>query len=113
MKKFVVALMSGVLVLGATGCARRQIDADKTGSVDVPGTNGSLKKFCDGSLLIYWNPSITSGEDDEYDFYMYEGCTPDGKILNGAGRIDINPGTPQQAPSQSPAKKDAQQDDED
>jgi hypothetical protein len=97
MRRAVVAILAGALAIGGvSGCAKREIDVQDTGSVDVPGTNGTLKKFCDGSILIYWTPSIASGEDDDYEFIVYDGCTPDGKIINGR---DINPGTPEQAPT--------------
>lgn len=100
MKKLTAVLLTGALALGMVGCAKRSIDADRTGSVEVPGTNGTLMKFCDGSILIYWTPSIASGEDDDYEFIVYEGCTPDGKMING---VDINP-------SKAPRTEDLQED---
>ncbi len=33
------------------------------------------------------------GGNDDYEFIVYDGCTPDGKIVNGSGTVDINPGT--------------------
>ncbi len=93
MRKTITAILAGALLIGgASGCAKRTIDPDRTGSVEVPGTNGTLQKFCDGSILIYWTPALTSGDDD-YEFIVYDGCTPDGKIINGSGAVDVNPGT--------------------
>jgi hypothetical protein len=86
--------MACALAFTATGCAKRTIDPDKTGSVEVPGTDGSLMKFCDGTVLIYWTPGNSGSAEDDYEFIVYDGCTPDGKITNGAGAPDVNPGTP-------------------
>jgi len=71
------------LVTIPTGCAKRTIDAGATGSVAVEGTGGSLMKFCDGTILVYWTPGITSTDEDDYEFIVYDGCTADGKIING------------------------------
>lgn len=102
-----LALLAGAVLLGgAAGCAKRTIDPDKTNSVEVPGTDGSLMKFCDGSILIYWTPGNTSDVEDDYEFIVYDGCTPDGKMINGR---DINPGTSSQEPT---ADLDAGEDDE-
>jgi hypothetical protein len=93
MRKTIVAILAGALLIGGmSGCAKRTIDKNETGSVEVPGTDGTLQKFCDGSILIYWTPALSSGDDD-YEFIVYDGCTPDGKIINGSGAIDVNPGT--------------------
>jgi hypothetical protein len=97
--------LAGLLAFSATGCAKRTIDPETTGSVSIPGTDGSLRKFCDGTILIYWTPSIASGEDDEYEFIVYDGCDANGNIINGAGKRDINPGTP---PSGQPRTEDLQ-----
>lgn len=100
MRKILVGILLGALTLGGVaGCAKRTIDPAATHSVDVPGTGGSLKKFCDGSILIYWTPNVASGESDDYEFIVYDGCTPDGRIINGSGAVDVNPGTPGSAPS--------------
>jgi len=72
-----------LLLAGLTGCAKRSIDPRSTGSVEVEGTDGSLMKFCDGTILIYWTPGRNSGEEDDYEFIVYDGCTPDGRIVNG------------------------------
>jgi hypothetical protein len=104
------AFAAGALLLGAgAGCAKRTIDADKTNSVEVPGTDGSLMKFCDGTILIYWTPGNSSSAEDDYEFIVYDGCTADGRIVNGAGAIDINPGTPS---SGQPRTEDLQPGDE-
>lgn len=93
MRKYFAALMVGLLAFGGTaGCAKRTIDKDETNSVEVPGTDGTLQKFCDGTILIYWTPAL-SGGDDDYEFIVYDGCTTDGRIVNGAGAPDINPST--------------------
>jgi hypothetical protein len=97
------ALLGLTLVFTGTGCAKRTIDARSTGSVEVNGTDGSLMKFCDGSILIYWTPGRNSGEEDDYEFIVYDGCTKDGKIING---VDVNPGT-------APRTEDLQQGEED
>jgi hypothetical protein len=99
MKRILTALIVGVIAIaGVGGCARRTIDKDETNSVEVPGTNGTLQKFCDGSILIYWTPALGDGGDDDYEFIVYDGCTADGRIVNGAGAIDVNPSAPDSSP---------------
>lgn len=71
------------LALGMNGCAKRTIDPESTGSVPVEGTGGSLMKFCDGTILIYWTPNIVAGESDDYEFIVYDGCDENGNIING------------------------------
>jgi hypothetical protein len=75
-----------VTILGATlvaatagGCAKRTIDPEATGSVAVPGTEGTLQRFCDGGVAIYWTPNVTAGESDDYEFLVYDhpDCTGD------------------------------------
>jgi hypothetical protein len=83
LRRITIGLAAGSLVLVSTGCSKRSIDVGQTGSVEVNGTNGTLKKFCDGSILIYWTPGLTSTDDDDYEFIVYDGCTKDGKIING------------------------------
>lgn len=77
------ALAVVAMLAAGTGCAKRTIDPEKTGSVEVNGTDGSLMKFCDGSILIYWTPGNSSSAEDDYEFIVYDGCTADGKIING------------------------------
>jgi hypothetical protein len=81
--KIVAGLAVAALLLTGTGCAKRTIDPAATGSVEVEGTDGSLMKFCDGTILIYWTPNIAAGGEDDYEFIVYDGCTPDGQIING------------------------------
>lgn len=111
MRNKIIAAVLGVSLLFTGGCAKRTIDKEATGSVAVPGTDGSLQKFCDGTILIYWTPSISTGESDDYEFIVYDGCTPDGKIINGAGAVDINPGTPKSVPSSRTEDLDTGEDD--
>lgn len=86
-----VAVLATV-ALTATGCAKRQIDPDATGSVAVAGTGGehALQKFCDGPTLIYWTPG-RSGEEDEYEFIVYESsaCTDDGDPATVPAGVDV------------------------
>ena len=108
-RAFALVALALTLVLTGTGCAKRTIDPAETGSVEVPGTDGSLMKFCDGTILIYWTPNISAGESDDYEFIVYDGCDANGNIINGAGKIDVNPGTP----SGAPRTEDLQQGEED
>ncbi len=82
-RRIAIGTVAIAIALTASGCAKRTIDPAATGSVAVEGTGGSLQKFCDGTILIYWTPSIASGESDDYEFIVYDGCTPDGQIVNG------------------------------
>ena len=68
MRKTIVAILAGALLIGGmSGCAKRTIDKSETGSVEVPGTDGTLQKFCDGSILTVprrssmrsWMPGLT------------------------------------------------------
>lgn len=69
MKKAVVLSLVAASLL--TGCAKRQIDVDQTGSVLVPGTN-SLYRFCDGGVAVYWTKGRNTGEEDDYEFLVYD-----------------------------------------
>jgi len=88
MKKTAAVLLGLTVAVTATGCAKRQIDPETTGSVAVEGTGGdhALQKFCDGNILIYWTPG-RSGEEDEYEFIVYDSplCTDDGDAQTEPG----------------------------
>src|SRR5690349_18993978 len=101
-------VLAAFVATTATGCAKRTIDPDATGSVEVPGTDGSLQKFCDGSVLIYWTPNVAAGESDDYEFIVYYGCVQD---ENGTWI----PGTtlPLEQPAEQAPTEDLQQGDDD
>jgi hypothetical protein len=75
MKRTAVVLLVGVLTLTATGCSKRQIDAQVTGSVPIDGT--SWQRFCDGPNAVIWVPG-RSGDADELEAYVYDhhACAP-------------------------------------
>jgi hypothetical protein len=69
-----VAALAGIAVaavLGLSGCAK-EIDATGAGAQSVPGAS-SLKFFCHGPMLIYYDD--IEGSDDEVEGMWLGGCT--------------------------------------
>ena len=75
MKKIMLAILALGLIFTISGCAKRRIDVEETGSKGYQGT--SWKMFCDGPNAVIWVPGY-SGEDDELEAYVYEHwqCAP-------------------------------------
>lgn len=74
-KKLALAVAIPALILGASGCSRKQIDVDETGSVKVEGTN--WWRFCDGPNAVMWTKGL-GGDSDEIEAYVYDhwACAP-------------------------------------
>lgn len=76
MKKIASIVGSAAIAVAAlAGCSVKQVDLSVTGAQLVPGT-GNLYRFCDGNTLIYFS-NYGSGNPDEYEFIVYDGCTTD------------------------------------
>lgn len=72
MKKQLLTIgLASVFGLGLTGCAKN-VDLQTSGATKVAGTS-NLYKFCDGPTAIYF--SSWSGQSDEYEFIVYDGCS--------------------------------------
>lgn len=71
MKRVLQVAVLALAVASLPACAKRQIDPRETGSVPVHGTHGTLQRFCDGGVAIYWTPG-RGGESDDYEFLVYE-----------------------------------------
>lgn len=70
-RKTLVALgLAAAVVTTGTGCSKRQIDSEETGSVSVPGTSWQL--FCDGPNAFIWIQSWTDTEPDELEAIIYD-----------------------------------------
>jgi hypothetical protein len=78
------ALLATVTV---TGCSSRQIDADSSGSVPVPGT--SWQVFCDGHVGFIWID--TNGGADELEAVIYDHhlCVDDGDARTDPGLATV------------------------
>lgn len=86
MKKLLVVLAIAATL--TTGCSKRSIDPDRTGSVPVEGTTWQL--FCDGPNAFIWVPGRSGDSDDlEAVIYDHHKCTDDGVAPEvGPGRGD-------------------------
>ena len=75
MKRTAAVLLTGALALTITGCSKRSIDPQQTGSVPIDGT--SWMRFCDGPNAVIWVPG-RSGDADELEAYVYDHheCAP-------------------------------------
>lgn len=73
-KALVLSLVAASLLTG--GCARKQIDVDRTGSERVEGTN--WYRFCDGPNAVMWTKGL-QGDSDEIEAYVYDhwACAPE------------------------------------
>jgi hypothetical protein len=75
MKRIGSITLALAMAVTVSSCAKRKIDTDETGSVNVPGTSWQI--FCDGPNAVMWVPGHGSGED-EIEAYVYEHwyCAP-------------------------------------
>ena len=75
MRRIAVLGLALACAVTVTGCSKRRIDVEETGSTPVPGTSWQL--FCDGPNAVMWVPG-RGGDADEIEAYVYEHwrCAP-------------------------------------